>query len=361
MGGGPATPALVRDGRERFGAAGRGPLLVHRGRHRHRHRVRPTRPRTPRSPSAGPSPASSCSCSTTTTGRSRRARSAQVCLRSAGRHVGLLARARGDGRGLHRRRRRPHRRPRLGRRPGPAAARRPGQGDVRARRLQRLPDRGRGGAGRPTRRSPTVAVVPRARRRVGRGRRRRRRRPRTRPRRRRSTTCERTPPSRLAPSSSPTTSSSSTRCRSRRWRRSTAACPSRARLRNVNLEFTEEQEELRSSVRACAGTPVLESARSASWSRRAAAARTPVTAGSTAGCGARPRSSTGLRSPSPRRHAGSASGASSSPCSPRSTGRCLRAGRARSRRSRSCCPPSTRAPTSAPPECGRRLGSCRGR
>ena len=52
--------------------------------------------------------------------------------------VGLLARSGADAGRVHRRRLRAHRRSRLDRRPGPPAARRAQQGDVRARRLQRV-------------------------------------------------------------------------------------------------------------------------------------------------------------------------------------------------------------------------------
>ena len=54
-----------------------------------------------------------------------------------------------------------------------------------------------------------------------------RRRPRPAPRRRRSTTCGRSPPSRWRRTSCPTTLVVSTRCRSRRWRSSTAGRPTR--------------------------------------------------------------------------------------------------------------------------------------
>ena len=70
------------------------------------------------------------------------------------RHGRVLARRRGDAGRVHRRRLRPHRRPRLARRRRSAPPRRPQQGDVRPRRLQRVPRRGRGACSRPIPASP---------------------------------------------------------------------------------------------------------------------------------------------------------------------------------------------------------------
>ena len=88
---------------------------------------------------------------------------------------------------------------------GPAAPGGPGQGDVRAGRLQRLPDGGGGGAGRPSRRGRGGGGVA-TRRRHGRGGRGRGRTRSTRPDPRRSTTCGPSPaadwPTTSCPSSS---------------------------------------------------------------------------------------------------------------------------------------------------------------
>ena len=123
--------------------AARDALLVHRGRHRARHRVRrsrggrdrerrpPARERRARGPRRR------------RTRRCPRARSAQVCLRSPAVMAGYWRDPEQTAAALHRRRLRAHRRPRLGRRPRPPAPRRSQQGDVRARRLQRLSGRGR--------------------------------------------------------------------------------------------------------------------------------------------------------------------------------------------------------------------------
>ena len=85
----------------------------------------------------------------------------QVCLRSPAVMAGYWHD--GDHRGdVHRRRVRAHRRHRLARRPRSPAPRRTIEGDVRPRRVQRLPRRGRSGALDSIRRSPRSRSCPRA-------------------------------------------------------------------------------------------------------------------------------------------------------------------------------------------------------
>ena len=67
----------------------------------------------------------------------------EVCLRSAAVMSGYWRDPEQTAAAFTRRRFRAHRRPRLDRRSGPAPPRRPQQGDVRARRVQRLPGGGR--------------------------------------------------------------------------------------------------------------------------------------------------------------------------------------------------------------------------
>ena len=82
------------------------------------------------------------------------------CACAPPRHVGLLARPGADRGRVHRRRLRAHRRPRLDRRPRPPAPRRAQQGDVRPRRLQRVPGRGRGACCRRIPTSPRSRSCP---------------------------------------------------------------------------------------------------------------------------------------------------------------------------------------------------------
>ena len=144
MGGGPATPALVREARERFGAA-----------------VAIRYSCTEAGIGIGTAFDAPLEDAEVSVGRphagveldlrdDRRRRVGEVCLRSAAvmdgywRAPELTAEAFTDGRF------RAHRRPRLDRRRRPAATRRPGEGDVRARRLQRLSHGGRSGARHPS-------------------------------------------------------------------------------------------------------------------------------------------------------------------------------------------------------------------
>ena len=153
MGGGPSTAALVRDARAGFGV----PVVV-------RYTC------TEAGVGVGTAPDDPPEDAEETVGRARAGveltvrddsdrpvpagELGHVCLRSAGGDGRVLARPRGHGGGLHRRRRGAHRRPRISRRAGPAAPVGPHQGDVRARRVQRLSPRGRERARGPPRRRP---------------------------------------------------------------------------------------------------------------------------------------------------------------------------------------------------------------
>ena len=217
MGGGPATAALVRETRARFGV----PVVV-------RYTC------TEAGVGVGTAPDDPPEDAEESVGRARRgveltirsdddrpspsaSRSGLPALRR--RHAGYPHDPVAHRRGVHRRRRGAHRRPRLRRRPGPAAPVGAVQGDVRPRRLQRLPPRGREGPGRPSRRGPrgvvarpdpvmgeigvAVVVPPPA------------------PRRPPSTRCGTTPGGGWPPTNCPRPSSSPTNCPVRPWRRST--------------------------------------------------------------------------------------------------------------------------------------------
>ena len=86
----------------------------------------------------------------------------QVCLRSPAVMVGLLARPRSNRAPRSPQTVRAHGRPRLARRARPPPARRPHQGDVRPRRLQRVPGRGRSGALDNIPIVAAIAIVPRS-------------------------------------------------------------------------------------------------------------------------------------------------------------------------------------------------------
>ena len=223
-GGGPVTPGLARGG-PRAASAPRSRPATRAPRPASGSAPRSTTPtRTRCSASAGRTPAVDLAVLDEDDRAGRRpARSGACCLRSPAVMAGYWRDPEATRGRVHRRRLRAHRRPRLGRRPGPAPPRRPEQGDVRARRLQRVPGRGRGGALRPSRRRRGRG---RARGPTGDGRdRRRRRRP---PRRRaRRPTLDELRAFAARPARGVQAARGDRgrrrRCRSPRWRRSTAA------------------------------------------------------------------------------------------------------------------------------------------
>ena len=193
-----------------------------------------------------------------------------MCLRSPAVMAGYWHDPEATRRRVHRRRLRAHRRPRLGRRPGPPAPRRPQQGDVRPRRVQRVPGRGRGGAVRPPgRRRGRDRAAPRP----GDGRDRRRRRRAPRPgrdpptldglrglRARRSSPAYKLPEAlrrrRVAAADRRGEGRPQGARRARRAgdRRTSASRPDRASGKvaaRMELDFTDEQDELRDAVRPC--------------------------------------------------------------------------------------------------------------
>ncbi len=235
MGGGPSTAALVREARARFGV----PVVV---------RYTCTEAGVGVGTAADDPPEDA----EESVGRARKG--VELTIRSddddragsgrarprmsavAGGHARLLARPRGDRGGVHRRRCRADGGSRFRRRARPAAPVGALQGDVRARRLQRVPARGRERARRSSRRRP-CGGDPASRPGHGRDRCGRRRGAPRRGGRPRWRCCATTPGDGWPPTSFPRRSSSPTSCRGPPWRRSTGP-PSARSVASAPVAYT---------------------------------------------------------------------------------------------------------------------------